>query len=395
LFLLALPGQECLGYKEPSHVSSYLITSPPSVLATRARWHREESTLKRYAILLLKIGVSVGLLAYLIIGAREAFDNLRQYEKNWPLVGLAVGLCLTMVGITFVRWWLLVRVLDVPFRLADAIRLGFLGYLFNFVSLGNVGGDLFKAIFIAREQPGRRTLAVASVVVDRIVGLYALFLVAAATVLVTGAYASPEPEIRSIAATALVAAAASTAGLLLVLTPGVTEGRFARWVAAWPGVGAVAARALGALAIYRRRWPALVLATAMSFGVHASSTLCIFTLSRALPGEAPGLAEHFLIVPLSILAGALPLPLSGLGAMEAVMEFLYMQSPGVVRGTGLVVSLAFRAVTLVVAGIGLVYYLGNRAQVARAMRAAPEADCPAGESSAEENSPPSLSTAAR
>ncbi len=351
--------------------------------------------MKRYLVLLLKIAISAGLLAYLIIGASEAFDNLRQYEKDWPLAGLAVALCLTMVLITFARWWLLVRVLDVPFRMADAVRLGFLGYLFNFVSLGNVGGDLFKAIFIAREQPGRRTLAVASVVVDRIIGLYALFLVAAATVLWTGAYASVEPEIRSISAAALIAAAGSTAGLLLVLTPGVTQGRFARWVASWPGVGPVAARVLGALAIYRRRWPALVLATGMSFGVHSCSTLCIFALSRALPGQAPSLGEHFLIVPLSILAGALPLPLSGLGAMEAVMEFLYLQSPGVVRGTGLVVCLAFRAVTLVVAAVGLIYYVVNRARVAALLKASAQEEPLLQEESKPPESQEPLSSATR
>ena len=80
------------------------------------------------------------------------------------------------VSLTFVRWYLLVRALGLNFRLLDAFRLGFLGYLFNFVSVGSVGGDLFKAIFIAREQPGRRTEAVATVLVDRVVGVYALVL---------------------------------------------------------------------------------------------------------------------------------------------------------------------------------------------------------------------------
>ena len=64
--------------------------------------------------------------------------------------------------------------LHLPFRLRDAFRLGFLAFLLNFVSVGAVGGDLFKAFFIARDQPGRRTEAVATVVVDRLVGFYAL-----------------------------------------------------------------------------------------------------------------------------------------------------------------------------------------------------------------------------
>ena len=35
-------------------------------------------------------------------------------------------------------------------------------------------------MFIAREQPGKRTEAVASVLIDRVVGLYAMILVATA-----------------------------------------------------------------------------------------------------------------------------------------------------------------------------------------------------------------------
>ncbi len=324
--------------------------------------------MKRYLSLGLKVAISAGLLAYLIIGAKESFGKLAGYEKNWSLAALALALALAMVLITFVRWWMLVRVLGLPLRIWDALRLGFLGYLFNFVSLGNVGGDLFKAIFLARDHPGRRTLAVASVVVDRVLGLYALFLVAAGAVLVQRSWQSSQVQLQALAWGALTAAALGTAGLLVVFAPLTTQGRFARWVSGVPVAGPVLARALDALAIYRRRWPVLVVATVMSFGVHGCSTLCVFTLSRALGVEAPGPGEHFLVVPLAVLAGALPLPLSGLGAMEAAMEFLYLQHPGVLRGTGLVVSLAFRAVTLVVAGIGIVYWLANRAWVAQSLR---------------------------
>ena len=49
-----------------------------------------------------------------------------------------------------------------------------------------MGGDLFKAIFIAREQPGRRTEAVATVLVDRVIGMYALVLLTSAVICLGG-----------------------------------------------------------------------------------------------------------------------------------------------------------------------------------------------------------------
>ncbi len=65
----------------------------------------------------------------------------------------------------------------------EAFRLGSICFLLSFVSAGSVGGDLFKAVFLARRRPGKRVEAVASVLVDRGVGLYGLLLVVAAALL--------------------------------------------------------------------------------------------------------------------------------------------------------------------------------------------------------------------
>ena len=114
---------------------------------------------------------------YLLANLRWADRKVQNNNKS-DNVRIGVGDEISTISeMTFVRWYLLVRALQLQFRLVDAFRLGFLGYLFNFVVVGSVGGDLFKAIFIAREQPGRRAEAVATVLVDRIVGVYALVLV--------------------------------------------------------------------------------------------------------------------------------------------------------------------------------------------------------------------------
>ena len=70
----------------------------------------------------------------------------------------------------------------------DALRIGFLGFLFNLAPLGIVAGDLLKAVMLARENPGHRAKSAASVIMDRVVGLYVLFVVASAGILLTGFY---------------------------------------------------------------------------------------------------------------------------------------------------------------------------------------------------------------
>src|SRR5262249_22201780 len=80
--------------------------------------------------------------------------------------------------LTFVRWFILVRAQGLPFTLPNALRLGMIGNYFNTFLPGSVGGDIIKATFIAREQD-RRTVAVATVVLDRVVGLCGLLWVVA------------------------------------------------------------------------------------------------------------------------------------------------------------------------------------------------------------------------
>ncbi len=232
-----------------------------------------------------------------------------------------------MVVTTIVRWYLLVRALELPFTLRDAFRLGFLGFLFNFVSLGSVGGDFFKAIFIAREQHGHRAEAVATVVIDRIIGLYALFLVASAAVLITGLFRSPVREIQIICNVTLILTVVGAAGIGLLLMPGFTNGRLSAYVSNLPYVGHVTGRLLNSVRVYRSKLPVLIVTTLMSVGVHCLTTIALFLVSRGLPGVAPGFGAHFLCVPLAVLASAMPLPLSGLGAMEAVLDFLYVHVP--------------------------------------------------------------------
>ena len=58
--------------------------------------------------------------------------------------------------------------------------------MFNLAPLGVVGGDLVKAVMLGREQRNKQASVVASVIVDRVIGLYVLFVVATAAILATG-----------------------------------------------------------------------------------------------------------------------------------------------------------------------------------------------------------------
>lgn len=336
------------------------------------------TTLVRRILWLAKLGLAVALLAFLVVQAarHEGFARLVREPKNWGLLAVALLSTSTAVAMSFVRWHLLVRTLGLPFRLRDAMRLGSLGFLLNFVALGSVGGDLFKAIFLAREQPGQRIEAVATVVIDRMVGLYALLLVACGTIWITSVDERMQNTAVSMLCDATVLCALLGAiGFCFLLVPGFTGGRATSLAGKVPVVGQHVVRLVAAVRIYRSRLPAVFTALAMSIGIHCLLVFSISCIAVGLPGVVPTLGEHFFIVPLSMVAGAIPITPNGLGTMEGALEILYQivpMSDAIQRGTGTVVAIGYRLTTLCVAAVGAVYYLAARREVAAVMHDANE-----------------------
>jgi glycosyltransferase 2 family protein len=331
--------------------------------------------LKRLVWSIVKIAVSLGILALLAVQAQRnnVFEDLLRQPKHWGLLAAACGLCFAAVSITLVRWYWLVRALDLPIRLNEAFRLGLLGYLFNLAPMGIVGGDLLKAVMLARRHPGRRAEAVVTVFMDRLIGLYVLFLVAATAILVTGLWRTGTPDVRLACRAALALAAAGTVFVAVLLLPDASQGKTIAWCGRLPYVGRVLKRLIESVRMYRFRLGTLAVSALATVAVHSLFTVAVYLIARGLFDPAQPLAAQFVVYPLSAVTKVLPI---NLGPFEAVFNLFYAEIPLIgaaagegqgLLGQGLVVALCYRIIELLVAAIGLVYYLSSRREVAEAM----------------------------
>jgi uncharacterized membrane protein YbhN (UPF0104 family) len=87
--------------------------------------------------------------------------------------------------------------------------------------------------------------------------------------------------------------------------------------------------------------------------------------------KAPNLHTMFVIGPLSLAAGAIPITPSGLGVFEAALGQLY-RAVGLAEGDGYLVGLTSRVMTYVMAAVGAVYYLNARRAVKEVLHEADE-----------------------
>lgn len=323
---------------------------------------------------MLKVGVSLAILGFLVREAwrNQVFEDLMRESKDWRFLLVAVVSCSTAVSLTIVRWGYLVRALGIPFPTRDAFRLGMLGYLFNLAPMGIVGGDLLKAVMLAWEHKGNHAKAVASVVVDRLIGLYLLFVFASGAILLTGAQRLPVEMLADVCQWTLILTVVGAMGFGLMFSPWLTEGRFARYLGRLPKIGPYIEQTSEALRMYRQKPFTLFSAAAMSLAVHGLFATGVYCISRGLLREHQPLSVHYVIMPLAAVTGVLPLPL---GPFEWVLDQCYKSIPLasgrlIVAGKGLLVALCYRCITLLIAGVGIGYYLTSRREMAEVMQEA-------------------------
>jgi uncharacterized membrane protein YbhN (UPF0104 family) len=345
-------------------------TAPGRPPAPDAPTEKDEQVKTRLVKSALQYLLGIGVLAYLIwthwapAEGPGLSDIIAKPFHAGPLT-LAVLLCLASVLLTVVRWFILVRAQSLPFRPVDAVRLGFIGYFFNTFLPGSVGGDLIKAAFIAREQ-SKRTVAVATVLIDRAVGLWGLCWLVAILGGVFWAAGQLAGEFENVLRSITLVAAGATAASVLVwfllgTLPQWRADRFARRLERIPKVGHSAAEFWRAVWIYRLEGRAVWLGLALALVGHVGFVLTFYFSARTLwePDQIPSVTTHFLIVPVGMAVQAgVPTP-GGIGGGEFMFGRLY-EWVGFAFANGMFASLVQRAIGWALGFAGYLVYLRMR-----------------------------------
>lgn len=313
----------------------------------------------------LKWPLALGIIGFLVYKNRDRFLELWQRPIHWEYLAIGCALCLCSVMLTFLRWYLLVWAQEFKFTPRDALRIGFLGYLFNYIASGSIGGDVVKGAMLVRRQKDRRLAAVSTVVIDRMLGLVSLMFVGAlATVIAEG-------EVRDRAIINNVFWIGATIGIGIVglmLHPVSSNSRLVHLITRIPKIGSAFADLAQAAAMYQSR-RRIVIAGIMigimgQFGVISSFYFC----ARAVgdPSVLPAYKTHLLLMPLAELIGfVVPTP-GGIGALEFCVQKAY-DLAGSSPELGLVAAGAYRLTSICVAMIGGVYYFTGRDEIKKVL----------------------------
>jgi uncharacterized membrane protein YbhN (UPF0104 family) len=275
------------------------------------------------------------------------------------LRGLLLAFFSMLGGVLFgvTRWWRLLRLARCPSSWWNTLRLTFLGLFFNLVFPGLTGGDVPKALLVVREHPDRRADALATVVIDRLIGLWALIGIAAVVCLTGGARFDPLK--LPVAGTMALA----TGGMAFLLFPGPRRALgLDRLIDRLPLAEKLRKLERSAL-VYAEHRGELVLAILLSLGNHALVITQVYFLGDAL-GAALGYGDYFGFVPVASVVTSLPLSPGGWGVGEAAYGKLF-ELMGSSLAMGVAVSVTYRLCNVALSLVGGLCLLLPGARVTR------------------------------
>lgn len=313
--------------------------------------------MKRIFVTILQALITVALLYWIFRNPEKRavmFAALQQANWGWLIFGTVMLSGMTIGGTE--RWRVLLRVQNIHLPRKRIYELFMIGLFFNLFLPGGTGGDLIKIFYTMREAPKeRKTAAFLSVVIDRIVGLLALFIMA----LVFGAIGWQTLTRTKESVTLLGALLIIMVASLAVVIPALVISRMG-WVNKLPARLPMRHRLVelaNAFDLYGRSAGSTAMAFLLSFASHSFMIISVYCAARAFTDKL-SLFDAFLVVPIIITISALPLSIAGLGVRETLSEHLLGPIYGIPNGEAVLISIAsFFMITIWSIAGGVIYML--------------------------------------
>ncbi len=289
-------------------------------------------------------------------GPAQLWQTLASMDPWWLLLSLVLMGMTIVIGV--IRWQIVLRVHGLHLPLARTAQISFVAHFFNSFLLGSIGGDVLKAYYVARETHHKKTEAVVTVLVDRLIGLFSMLVFGCLLILPNYQLVTSTPRLRAVVIIILAMTVGCGGFLILAFWGGVSKRlpKARAWLRRMPK-GEALERSLEAFRLFGRDrtffWRIFPI-TMLLNGVIVIH-FYVLTLGFHLQVSLLALAA---IVPIVTSISALPITPSGLGVRENLYVWmLAVPSVGVPAGQALLLSLVGFAGSLVWSLVGGWIYL--------------------------------------
>jgi len=303
--------------------------------------------MRRALLFFVKAAISILLLYFsLRWGNIDAIGSrLSRLQPGW--IVLALGLLTTQIGLLAFRWRTIAVASGASLAFAPALQFSFIAAFFNQVLPSTVGGDGARIWLLARRGAAGWARATYSVLIDRIVGVFALALVVIACLPWTFELIH-DPVARAIL---LLIGFGTVVGAVIFVSIGT---QFRELTDRWALTRhlAAASRVAGTICTSLHSFTSII---ACSIAIHLFTVVAAWCCVKAIAAPV-SLSQVLFLMPPVLLVSSVPISIAGWGVRETGMIAAFGFA-GLAGGDGLALSVLFGAACVVVGVIGGIVWI--------------------------------------
>ena len=300
-----------------------------------------------------RVIIGVGLVVFLFwaLDIREIISNIRGIDGRYLLYA-AVPYLLFIV-LSAWRWQVLLDFRRFGIRFMDTLRIYFISLFFNNLLPTTVGGDMMRVAYTMKE---RRADALATVLVDRILGFVGLFIFALFAVLYL-LVESNETEflpfmVIGLTVVILITYVFFSERAYSFFSPAIRKMKVLK-------IGERINRLHEAGTEYGGAWGLISLCVAQSVIIQATLAIAPFFVLLGMGHSEVGIVSFFIYVPIINVISMIPVSLNGLGVRENSYVILFSRV-GLDGEVSLAVSLVSFFVIFLFSLIGGLFFIFQR-----------------------------------
>lgn len=310
-----------------------------------------------------RLAAGLVLLAALFYFRLIDLDELQKALAHPYLLLAAAIACMATIPVAGLRWHLLLRSQGLMLHLHHTLRIVAMGAFFATFLPGSAGGDIVRGVYIYQASHGRRTSALLSIFIDRLIGLtaFVVFGVLATLTRPSNGYGALEYSIFALGALFLAA-------IVVLFLFGHRIAQLINQVFAERSrrVAWIIDDAGEALHQYARQWRSVLLCLAISMIIVLLIALSVIIIAQAMQFGGLTPIEYGIAGVYAMIANSLPFTPGGLGigegAFASACVALEPTTSNIPYGT---IFLVLRCVVVISTLPGLILYLvyPHRAQL--------------------------------
>ncbi len=280
---------------------------------------------KNALLFAFKVALAAALVTWLVRGGALDFGKLRVLVDRPALLAATLGTFAFGIVMNGIRWGILLRLAGVRPSFGRLMQLQLTAVFFNVVVPGNVGGDVLKALYVARDaEPEKRTGIFLTVFADRLLGLGGLAVMAMVVTVARGPRLWNDPLLRPMAALVGLLGAATVLGpAALVLVMKTHGDKIERILGGTSRIAKLLGQLVAALRLMSARPRALAGALGVAMIYHAAVMGYFTLLTGAVSGQDASYSTIATVFPLGLLTIVLPISPAGMGVGHVAFDKLF------------------------------------------------------------------------